>query len=173
MRLLVVRHAVAMDRAEHALIQSDDSLRPLTDEGAKRMRPAARGLASLVATPDLLLTSPFERAKATAVILRACAWPNVALCERAELEPGAPVEATLAVVRGRAKSAPRDCVAIVGHEPHLSSFVSWLVTGRERSIVTLKKGGACLLEFDAGVEAGRARLAWSLPPKALRALGRR
>src|SRR5918912_545668 len=44
MRLLVVRHAIAMDRAEFARSGKDDSERPLTKDGRNKMAKGARGL---------------------------------------------------------------------------------------------------------------------------------
>ena len=39
-------------------------------------------------------------------------------------------------------------MAVVGHEPHLSTFVEHLVAGRAHGFIELKKGGACLLAPD-------------------------
>jgi phosphohistidine phosphatase SixA len=60
-------------------------------------------------------------------------------------------------------------VAIVGHEPSLSTFASWLISARPESHLVLKKGGACFLELPA-VEPGAGTLEWLLTPKQLRAL---
>ena len=66
--LYLVRHAVAEERGP---AWPDDSQRPLTEEGAKRWRRQAAGLAALEARPDLILTSPFTRARQTADLLAA------------------------------------------------------------------------------------------------------
>lgn len=65
MKLLLVRHAAAAPRGTPGV--SDDD-RPLTLEGVKKFRAAARGLARIARTPDVLLTSPLPRARATAEI---------------------------------------------------------------------------------------------------------
>ena len=65
-----------------------------------------------------------------------------------------------------------DLVVLVGHEPHLGVFVSWLLTGLQESFVELKKGSACLLEFEKDVKPGRARLLWAMKPGQLRELGK-
>jgi len=44
MQLLVIRHAIAMEREEYARTGRPDSDRPLTDTGRRRMRKNARGL---------------------------------------------------------------------------------------------------------------------------------
>ncbi|MDO8757611.1 MAG: phosphohistidine phosphatase, partial [Elusimicrobiota bacterium] len=62
-------------------------------------------------------------------------------------------------------------VVLVGHEPHLSKVISWLLSGSaSRSFVGLKKAQAVLLETKKAA-AGSATLVWSLPPKVLRKLG--
>ena len=80
------------------------------------------------------------------------------------------------VVAAHSVSALRECkhgstVALVGHEPQLGLFVSWMLTGLQESFVQMKKGGACLLELKEQVWPGRGRLLWSLAPAQLRALG--
>ena len=60
-------------------------------------------------------------------------------------------------------------VAAVGHEPHLGSLVSWMLTGEAvEGRIALRKGGACLLQFDDRPRMGKAQLVWSLPPSILR-----
>ena len=44
MKLLLIRHAIAEEREDFARTGKDDRLRPLTDEGRKKMKQAARGL---------------------------------------------------------------------------------------------------------------------------------
>ena len=47
----------------------EDSQRPLTDKGKKKMRQIAKGLRALGVDFDLILSSPYIRAKETAEIL--------------------------------------------------------------------------------------------------------
>jgi phosphohistidine phosphatase len=61
-------------------------------------------------------------------------------------------------------------VALVGHEPHLSGWVSWCLTGSVDPLIELRKGGACLLRFGEAVGAQRARLIWLMTPAVLRRL---
>jgi phosphohistidine phosphatase len=61
-------------------------------------------------------------------------------------------------------------VAIVGHEPHLSGLVTWLMTGQIDSRLELKKGAACLLRFERAPGEGEATLRWALTPSQLRDL---
>ena len=165
MRLLAVRHAIAEEPEVFARTGRDDRLRPLTDEGRKRMRRGARGLRALVPQIDLLATSPLIRAAQTGAILDAV-YGDLPTVESEELAPEATPQDFLAWLRERRE----ETVAVVGHEPSLSLIVSWLLTGGERRILALRKGGACLLQFDGEPAAGAATLLWALTPAQLRAL---
>jgi phosphohistidine phosphatase len=168
MKLLVVRHAVAQEREEFAATGRPDDLRPLTDGGRRRMRRGARGLRRLVPHLDVLASSPLTRAMQTAEIV-AEAYHGMEVTAVAELAPEAVPDALVPWLGG---VPPTSTVAVVGHEPHLGFLLGWLLTGRHASFVELKKGGACLLEFEDPPAAGGATLLWCAPPKQLRALRR-
>lgn len=166
MQLLIIRHAIAEDRVEHAKRGRNDDERPLTAKGVERMRQGAAGLQRLVPRVDVLATSPLRRAQQTAAIVQdALDAPKPMM--RDELAPeGAP--AALADWLGFLP--PDGIVAIVGHEPHLSELIGWFTTGEPRSTVELKKGSACLLEIAGTPQAGSAVLRWLLTPRQLRLL---
>jgi len=169
MELLVVRHAVAEEREEFAKTGKDDSERPLTPDGRRKFEKGARGLRELVDGIDLLATSELVRATQTAEIVNA-AWDGKLRTVRIrELAPEAdPAELMTWLRRQRAKG----CVAVVGHEPHLSRFVEHALAGGAAQFVDLKKGGACLLDLGTSPQAGRAALRWLLTAGQLRRLGR-
>jgi phosphohistidine phosphatase len=165
MKLLLIRHAISEEREDFARTGKDDRLRPLTDEGRKKMRQAARGLREIVPEVDLLATSPLTRAAQTAAILDTV-YGGLKEVEIEELSPEATPKQFLRWLRKQ----KADTLAVVGHEPSLSLIVSWLLTGSERRIIAFRKGGACLLEFPAEVGAGTATLLWALTPAQLREL---
>ena len=167
MRLLVVRHAAAEDKDEFARTGQSDDLRPLTAEGTRDMREVARGLREVVPAIDVLATSPLVRAIETAGIVGRAYDRAHEVVEA--LRPEAPYEDLAGWAR---RYRGREVVAIVGHEPHLSGLVSWLLAGSKESFLDLKKGAACLLEIEGQPAAGSALLLWSMPPKHLRAIGR-
>src|SRR5512134_3543141 len=68
MNLYFIRHAIAVEAGTPEY--ENDSLRPLTGKGKKKMQKIARGLKELGAEIDLILTSPYVRAAETAKILR-------------------------------------------------------------------------------------------------------
>jgi len=165
MKLLIIRHAIAEERDEFARTGKDDRLRPLTDEGRKKMKQGARGLKNLVPEIDLLATSPLTRAAQTGAVMDSV-YGGLREVEIEELAPeGSPVE-FLSWLRQQAA----ETVAVVGHEPSISLIASWLLTGTEKRIFSIRKGGACLLEFPGEVGAGTALLLWALTPAQLREL---
>ena len=166
MKLLVIRHAIAMDSEEFADTGETDDRRPLTNYGAKRMRKNAKGLRTLIDRIDRFATSPLTRAIETAeIISEVFSIDQAELC--AALVPRMALEEFEEWARERTDT---DVLAIVGHEPHLSVLVTWLMTGSQESRIQLKKGGACLLEFESAPRRNSATLLWLLTPRQLRDL---
>jgi phosphohistidine phosphatase len=168
MQLLVIRHGIAEDREHWAHGGHPDAERPLTDEGRRRMRRAAQGLRQVVPRLDVLASSPLVRARQSAELLSKV-YDDQAVEELAQLSPEYAVDDLLPWLRHR---GPGDVAAVIGHEPHLGFLIGWLLTGRHESFVELKKGAACLLEFDDPPAAGDATLRWALAPAHLRGLRR-
>jgi phosphohistidine phosphatase len=166
-QVLVVRHAIAEQQEEFARTGKDDSQRPLTGDGRRKMRRGTAELRAVVPTIDVLATSPLLRALQTAEIL-AAVYNGRNVVTVKELSPDSEFPPFLRWLRTQDAGGT---VAIVGHEPHLSGLTSWLLTGRKRSFISLKKGAACLLEFGEQPKAGAATLAWTLAPSQLRQLG--
>ena len=162
MRLLIVRHAIAVAAGMPGI---PDAERPLTPAGAKKFRDAAKGLAAILDPSDVLLASPLLRARQTAEIA-AAAWGRVTPRRTPALAGGSFEEVAEVVDRFRA----RDLVAVVGHEPSLSALLARLLGTSHEARLAFKKGGAALLEVSDGL-AGGGQLVWYLPPRLLRALG--
>jgi len=171
MNLLVIRHAIAEDKEAFAKSGRSDDQRPLTEEGRTKMRRAAEGLRVVVPRLSILASSPLVRARETAEIIAPAL--KVARVEIVDaLRPDRPFDAFLEWLRQRSTAKDDDdrTVAVVGHEPHLSGLVTWLMTGTTESRLELKKGAACLLCFDATPAAAGAILRWALSPAQLRQL---
>ena len=161
MQLLIIRHAIAVDRGAPGI---PDEERPLTPEGEEKFREVAKGLARIVDRPAALLTSPLLRAKQTAAIA-AAAWGRIEPEDTPALASGS-FEALAAVLDRHPGDAT---MALVGHEPHVSALLGRLLGSRHDDRLAFKKGGAALVEV-AGRLAGGGRLVWFLPPKVLRRL---
>ena len=160
--LYLVRHAFAA-HADPAR-WPDDAVRPLTEEGITRFRAAARGLRRLVPAVDSVLSSGFARAWQTAELLHDDAgWPEPEECPA--LEAGRPASAALDILQGSSAHS----IALVGHEPYLSTLASLLCTGRDRCSRCCKNEDRLtmpcrerdrhrqFLSIQRAIECGRAR----------------
>lgn len=166
MDVLFVRHAIAEEREEFAATGQDDDFRPLTARGRRRMQLAARGLKKLLPQLPLVATSPLTRAVQTAQIV--CeVYGSRKATEIEMLRPEAPVEDLLPWLQSQRANGT---VALVGHEPHMSCAISWLLTGESTPIVLMKKGAACLIQDGDCGDRGDATLLWLLQPAQLRKL---
>jgi phosphohistidine phosphatase len=168
MRLYVLRHGPAVAAQEW---EGSEDARPLTEEGQGETRAAARGLALLRPDIEVIYTSPFARAFATAQIAGEAL--AVEVVPAAALAPGARLEQLRALLQERAE-APG--VMVVGHEPDLSTLVGELIAAPQPARLALKKGGcACVdipakrLRASSGTRqlSGSGELRWLLTPPQL------
>jgi phosphohistidine phosphatase len=165
MDLYLVRHGVAFD--SDASQWPDDSKRPLTPEGQKRFKRAARGLKKLVSSVDLVLSSPWVRAWQTAELLESEAgWPEPVASE-ALVSGRAPAE----VLQALQPFARHSSIALVGHEPSLHELASYLLTAdTAHELIEMRKGAVARIEVGEGLRPGAGRMLWLLPPRVLRGL---
>jgi phosphohistidine phosphatase len=156
MKLLIVRHADAGDKEQFSGTKKPDQLRPLTSAGREVMQSAALGLKKIVPKVDIIATSPFTRAAQTAAIL--CAAFDLPMpAATPALEPtAAPDDFENWLAEQRAVPV----IVAVGHEPHLGTLATWLMTGIGKHGIHLTKGGACLLEFESAARRGEGVLEW-------------
>ena len=173
MNLLVIRHAIAEDKEAFATSGRSDDQRPLTEAGRTKMRRGAEGLRVVSPRLAVLASSPLVRARETAeIVLPVFKTGRVEIVDA--LRPERPFEDFLTWLRRRMPPNEEEdseaTIAIVGHEPHLSGLVTWLMTGGKESRLELKKGGVCLLKFERAPAAGEAVMRWLLTPAQLREL---
>lgn len=167
MELYVLRHAIAVERGSPGY--KDDSLRPLTEKGAKKMRRIAKGMLSLDLSLDVILSSPFIRAKQTAEIVAEAFRAKNRLEYTSHLETGGDPKKLVEAINEQYDSD--STLMLVGHEPYLSRLVSILVAGTESPSVVLKKGGLCKLVVSS-LHYGRCgTLEWLLTPAQMVRLG--
>jgi phosphohistidine phosphatase len=162
MRLLLIRHGIAVERGTPGV---PDDARELTKRGIRRFQEVARGLATVLRRPDAILTSPLVRARQTAEIA-AEAWGKVKPVDVPALAGGSFEQ--VAEVLGQ--YAVDSSVALVGHEPDLSSHLAKLLGTSHAARLTFRKGGAALVEVP-GDPGGGGALIWYLSPRLLRRLG--
>lgn len=160
MRLLIIRHAIAVARGTPDI---PDDERPLTGRGRRRFRAAARGLARLLKRPDFVLSSPLPRARQTAEIAARQWGKGVEVLEEPALAGGSVEE-----IAARLDRHPGDAtVVIVGHEPDVSELLARVLGTPHDERLTFKKGGAALVDVPGSLLEGGS-LVWYLPPRLMR-----
>jgi phosphohistidine phosphatase len=160
--LYLIRHGVSEERGDK---WPDDAKRPLTADGMARMRKAARGLDRLGVTLDVILSSPFVRARQTAEIVssRLTGHPPIVNCE--SLAIGGTLAAVTADLE---KHSRKTRIALVGHEPSLGELAARLIGSRRA--IELKKGAVARIDLDALPPNGVGDLRWLLPSRILKAV---
>jgi len=167
MDLYILRHAIAVPHGTSGYEQ--DSERPLTKKGKDKMLRIAEGLRAFDLSFDLILSSPFPRAKQTAQIVADVFGAKKVLEYTDHLTVGGDPENLVDEIQK--KYADRQSIMLVGHEPYLSGLISVLVSGSANLSITMKKGGLCKLTGDT-LQYGRcATLEWLLVPSQMTRIG--
>jgi phosphohistidine phosphatase len=143
-----------------------DAARPLTPKGKRQLRQIATALQNLGLDFNLILSSPFLRARQTAEIIARSRKRKNRVAFSDELAPGGNPKALIQQLN-ELKPVPEN-VLLVGHEPYLSELIGLLISGGTTTDIELKKGGLGKLEA-APLRFGRcATLAWLLTPKQMK-----
>lgn len=163
MNIYILRHGIAADRgAEYP----DDDLRPLTDKGIRCMRREAKGMNAIGVAPDLIISSTLVRAIETAEIVRqGLSAPPPMITSNALVPEARPSQILDELAAGHSSLGS---VMVVGHEPHMSSLVSYILTGRVSWLIEMKKGALVSIDLSP---SGHGQLLWALAPRQIRALG--
>src|SRR5215470_2648556 len=125
MEIYILRHGIAVERGTRGYAKDGD--RPLTKEGEEKMHLQI----------DLILSSPFVRAKQTAEIVAEALGEQVTYTDL--LKPDSNSKELIAEINDEKPQR----VMLVGHEPDLSQLVSLLISGGGDAAIELKKGGLC------------------------------
>jgi phosphohistidine phosphatase len=164
-QLYVMRHGIAVARGDPNF--PDDTKRPLTPEGKKKLRDIAKGLLRLGLCVDSVVSSPLVRSAETAAIVAEVLGPGIAVESSDFLRPGGSLQA---LVTSLGKQSERRSVLVVGHEPDLSDGVARLI-GDARASFQFKKGGCCRIDFDKFPPRSPGKLVWWLTPRVMRKIG--
>jgi phosphohistidine phosphatase len=160
MRLTLVRHAIAAPADD----DTDDFSRALTRRGRKRFTHVVAGLDTLGVRFTHLLHSPKVRALETATLLAPLVQGQL---EPTRLLVGKPTPALLTLL------SRHDELAVVGHEPHLTTLLSWLTVAQNArasgQTFELKKGAVAMLEGTP--TPGGMNLTALIPPRVFRRVG--
>jgi phosphohistidine phosphatase len=171
--LYLMRHGIAADLGEGGVLKDAD--RPLTLEGRARMKQAADGVRKLDLKFNVILTSPYLRARQTAEVVAEVLDLQHKVKILDSLAPGR------AFIEGEGKHAEIflelgayqfDRALLVGHMPDLSELASFLLTGNRNLNIEFRKGSLCALEIASLPPRGPGLLRWLMTPKQLRLLGK-
>jgi phosphohistidine phosphatase len=163
--LYLLRHGLAVELGSPGYQKDAD--RPLTPEGRRKMKKVAAGLRALDLSFDLILSSPYVRARQTAELVASGLGIKRRLQMCDALVPGARFKGLIDLIH-HLEPAPQELL-LVGHEPYLSDLISLLLSGEIGLSLTMKKGGLCKLAIES-LQLGRcATLEWLTTPGQLRA----
>ena len=163
MIIYLLRHAIAV---EHGTVADPHDARPLTDDGKEKMAQAAKGIAKLVGSIDIIVTSPLVRALDTAKIVAKALGSDTKIEVCRSLAPGGVLKNTLLHLT---KFKGLSSMMIVGHQPDLGYLASTFL-GSDPSIIEFKKGALCAIEIAGLSSREKGKLLWHLQPKHLRAI---
>lgn len=161
MNLFILRHGIAVDHG--AAGYEKDSERPLTKQGIEELEEIAKAMKKLKIEFDLILSSPYVRARQTAEIIAEKLGLEKNLKFKDSLRVESDPEELIQEIK-QMKDKPVSLL-LVGHEPYLSSVIAILTAGNANACITLKKGGFCKMEVSE-IRYGRcASLEWLMTPK--------
>ncbi|HEU5123401.1 MAG TPA: phosphohistidine phosphatase SixA [Verrucomicrobiae bacterium] len=160
MKIYILRHGEA---AEHGDPRYKENERPLTAKGIQRTKQLAEYLEDLEIGFDRILSSPLIRARQTAEIVAGKLRKPVELTDA--LTPSGSMKDLVDQIAGL-RPVP-ESVALVGHEPYLSGFISLLCIGSPDLPIKLKKGALCRLDVERVISGRCATLEWLIQPRLL------
>ena len=162
MKIYLIRHSNAVDPGTSGY--EDDSLRPLTEKGRDKMNKIASALKRLEVKPNLIVSSPYVRARQTAEILAKVLKYKQELTFSDALVPMGNADNIIGEISEKYNV---DELMFVGHEPCFSTLIGTLTAGDPDLAFNLKNGGVCCLSADNLLTERKAVLEWLLTPKIL------
>ncbi|MEB3214038.1 MAG: phosphohistidine phosphatase SixA [Leptolyngbyaceae bacterium] len=154
------RHGIAAERGTYA----NDGDRPLTDKGIAKTQRVVQRCHDLGIRADLILSSPFVRARQTADILTSIGVaPAMTLSD--DLAPDGSIHSWLEWLK-HWQPGQQDAVILVGHQPDLGRWAEQLVWGEITDRLVVKKAGIIGVEVPkADPPIGKSELFWLTPPR--------
>ncbi|MBI5282035.1 MAG: phosphohistidine phosphatase SixA [Candidatus Solibacter usitatus] len=157
MEIYLLRHGIA----EEGRAGMRDPERALTEEGKRRLRATLKRASEADATPSLILTSPYVRARQTAEIALKCLAAGAVVLETGALTPGSDPETAWDEIRLHRDHAQVLCSS---HEP-LCGLLAAFLLGAPQARMDFKKGAMARIDVDSAGPHPRGVLKWMLAPK--------
>ena len=161
MRAYLIRHGPALPSDPRRW--PEDADRPLSPDGVRKTRAAARAFARAVGPPPRLASSPARRA-----------WSTARIWEEETGAPAKPERWDELGLGGSAREAFRRLersaeasgdIALVGHAPSLLEVLGIALTGEPTPLAHLSRAGCAAIEFPRKVAPGTGRLEWLVTRK--------
>jgi len=156
-KLYFLRHGIAVEAEDWKGAESE---RPLTDKGRKQLDREGKALAALELELEVIITSPFARAKETAQIIAAALNMSEHIEENDRLADSFSAMALGEILKSYSKVKS---LMLVGHEPSMSQVIGEIIGGGK---IDLKKGGLACVEIPEP-PLRKGELKWLVPPKLL------
>lgn len=161
----MLRHGDAVPRGTPGYPNDD---RPLTEEGIKKLTESAKGIARIVESFDIIISSPLIRALDTAKITAETVGYEKEIPTTEYLIPGNPMRSLFNFLK---EYNNKEKLLLVGHEPQLGYLASYLL-GIEEHVIEFKKGGMCRIDIPSFPPEKNGVLVWHLTQKHLTELGK-
>jgi len=139
MKIYFIRHAHAISRND---FEGDDLYRPLSEKGISRAENAFSRFSNIFKKPDVIISSQAIRAKKTAEILKK--YCDCYLYEDPLINPGADFLDYESVIKTYDDDSDK-IIAVVGHEPDMTKFISFYIAEGELFLI-MKKGSICYVD---------------------------
>jgi phosphohistidine phosphatase len=157
MEIYLLRHGIAEDQTP----TQQDSHRALTKEGITRLQEVLATVAKAGSSPQLILSSPYVRARQTADIARQILKVEADIVETQALVPMAqPREAWDDIRALRSESS----ILLASHEPLMGQLLAFLLSVPGLQL-DFKKGAIARVDLHSFGPAPRGVLKWFLTAK--------
>ena len=157
MDIYILRHGEAQPRSKD-VAEADRKLTPQGRDDVERVSRLAR---AAKVQPDLVLSSPYARARQTAeVAIQAFERLKSPLQETPALLPGGSPKQVWKEIKSHAGSRQ---LLLVGHEPQFSELVAYLLASPTLRL-DLKKGALVRIRMDQLAGEPHGELKWVLTP---------
>ena len=162
MKLLILRHGKAFDADPRQW--PDDSNRPLTEDGKKRLVKSTPAIKALAPKNVRVITSPYTRALQTAqIVCENAGWDAPEIDDRLSAHYGP--EESLDLLQSLPVSGN---YIIVGHDPTFSFLPAYLIGANRISATSLKTGAVARVDTGMAPPAqGSGTLVALIQPKIL------
>ncbi|WP_069791928.1 phosphohistidine phosphatase SixA [Cyanobacterium sp. IPPAS B-1200] len=160
MKIYLIRHGIAQERVGG----EDNPQRALTPKGIAKTNQVAQKFKAIETLCNLILFSPYVRAKQTAqILLNYNLAPTME--ENTALLPNGDIQSWIHWLQN-SDYTEEDNLILVGHQPDLGNWAEILIWGNSNGKITLKKAGIIGINIlDMGNPIGNSELFLLTSPK--------